>query len=244
MDVAFILLRTGVMPSAEAVAREALRYGFKLIPAGDGDGKPLSFTIEGGGPFLAMLIDAPHPDAARTPAGPTAADAEDIKDCKAHVIVTAMSLKGTVRQRDAQMAGLAAAIAAASDAVGVQLAHGILFHKAQLYCEMAALALESGELPAEFAVDITVASEPGERMSFLTHGMPRYGREEFFITCPVQGKGALGFIFDMTRWMLTDKQKQLPTGDTVGRSAEEKVVVQRVPNPTGRGGEVIRLDLP
>lgn len=244
MDVSFILLRAAVMPSAEAVAREALRYGFKLIPDPVEPGKPLSFTIEGSGPFLAMLIDAPHPDAARAASGPTAADAEHINACKAHFILTAMSLTGTVRQRDAKMAGLTSAVAAASEAVGVQLAHGILFHKAQLYCEMAALALETGELPAEIAVDLTIASEPGDRMSFLTHGMPRYGREEFFITCPVQGKGALGFVFEMTRWMLTDKQKQLPTGDTVGRTAEEKVIVQRVPNPTGRGGEVIRLDLP
>lgn len=244
MDVSFILLRTPTMPKSEDVAREALRYGLKLTPDPTEEGKPLSFTLEGAGPFLAMVIEAPHPDAARATTGPTSPDAADIRASKAHIILTAMGLTGTVRQRDAKMAGLTAAVAAATDAVGVQLAHGVLFHKAELYCEMAALALETGELPSEIAVDITTAAEAGERMSFLTHGMPRYGREEFFITCPVKGKGALGFVFEMTRWMLTDKQKQLPTGDTVGRTAEEKVVVQRVPNPTGRGDEVIRLDLP
>ncbi len=244
MDVSFILLRTPTMPKPEDVAREALRYGLKLTPDGTEPGNPLSFAVEGAGAFLAMMIEAPHPDAARATAGPTTPDAAEIRASKAHFILTAMGLTGTVRQRDTKMAGLTAAVAAASDAIGVQLAHGVLFHKAPLYCEMAALALETGELPSEIAIDVTTAAEAGDRMSFLTHGMPRYGREDFFVTCPVSGKGALGFVFEMTRWMLTDRQKQLPSGDTVGRTAEEKVVVRRVPNPTGRGDEVIRLDLP
>ena len=51
-------------------------------------------------------------------------------------------------------------------------------------------------------------------------------------------------MFGLVRWMLSDPNKHLPTGDTIGRDADEKLVVQRVPNPTGRGPEVIRLDLP
>ena len=94
------------------------------------------------------------------------------------------------------------------------------------------------------AVDITAAQESPSRMSFLTHGLRRYGREEFFMTCAIEGKGALAFVLSMTRWMLADPDKHLPTGDTVGRDADEKVPVQRVPNPTGDGTEVIRLDLP
>jgi hypothetical protein len=38
--------------------------------------------------------------------------------------------------------------------------------------------------------------------------------------------------------------KHLPTGETVGRTADEKVLIQRVPDPAGQGPEVIRLDLP
>ena len=44
-------------------------------------------------------------------------------------------------------------------------------------------------------------------------------------------------------WMVQDPDKHLPTGDTVGRTAEERVTVQRVANPMGAGPEVIRLDL-
>jgi hypothetical protein len=94
------------------------------------------------------------------------------------------------------------------------------------------------------AVDVTAAQESPTRMSFLTHGLQRYGRDEFYVTCPVEGRGALSFVFDMARWMLTDPDKHLPTGDTVGRSEDERLAIQRVPNPTGKGPEVIRVDLP
>ena len=80
-------------------------------------------------------------------------------------------------------------------------------------------------------------------MSFLSHNMPRYGREDFFVTCPVSGKGALDFVYMMVRWLYTDLEKELPTGDTVGRSPTEKIQIQRVPNPTGNGDTVIKLDL-
>lgn len=244
MDVAFILLRTATPPKADDIVEHAKRYGLALTPESTEPGKASSFKIAGAGAFIAMLIDAPHPAAAHPMSGPTSAAPEEVKAAKAHFIVTAMGLEGTVRQRDAKMAGLAAAVAAASDAVGVQLAHGLLFHKAELYCELAGLALETGELPSEIAVDITTATEAKGRMSFLTHGMPRYGREELYVTAPVGGRGALGFVFEMSRWLLTDRDKKLPTGDTVGRTPEEQIIVQRVPNPTGKGDEVVRLDLP
>ena len=125
------------------------------------------------------------------------------------------------------------------------LGHGRVVHRARLFAEYARHAADEGQpLGVEVAVDITAAQESPSRMSFLTHGLRRYGREEFFVTCAIEGKGALAFVLSMTRWMLADPDKHLPTGDTVGRDADEKVPVQRVPNPTGDGTEVIRLDLP
>lgn len=141
------------------------------------------------------------------------------------------------------MALLAAAVIDNVDAVGAMLGHGVVFHKPALFSEMAAAGVKTGALPPEIAVDITAAQESAKRMSFLTHGMARYGREELYVTCPIKGKGALGFVFDLTRWLLTDRDKQLATGETIGRTAEEKIRIERVPNPTGRGGPVIRLAL-
>ena len=93
-------------------------------------------------------------------------------------------------------------------------------------------------------VDVTAAQESATRMSFLTHNLPRYGREDLYVTCRIEGKGALDFVYAMLRWMLVDPDKQFPTGDTVGRTPEQKVRVQRVPSPIDDAVQVVRLDLP
>ncbi len=245
LGLAFILVAKAELPSAGALIEAAKRYGHALQADVSQDAHSASFERSGGGSLLVALMPAPHPDVPHMTTGPTSPSREELSTHRAHLIVTALGLEGDVRARDAALAGLASAVATACpSAVGMMLGHGVIFHKVPLYCELAALALEEGELPAEIAVDLTTGPEPGERMSFLTHGMARYGREELYVTCPIRGKGALGFVFDMVRWLLTDRAKELPTGDTLGRTKDEKILVQRVESPTGQGPPVIRLDLP
>jgi hypothetical protein len=176
--------------------------------------------------------------------GATSPTREEASAAPGHVIVTALGLEGSARARDTRMAALTAAVIDSTSAIGAMLGHGVMFHRAALFSEMAALGVEEGELPAEIAIDVSGAPEGPERMSFLTHGMVRYGREELYVTCPQRGRGALGFVLTMARWLLTDLDKQLPTGDTVGRTEDEKIVIRRVPHPAGEGPAVIRLDLP
>jgi hypothetical protein len=240
MDIAFLLVPSAAYPKPEAVVAAAKAYGIALRSTSKTD--PMTFEMDGG-TLMVMMIDAPHPDVPHMAIGPTSPTVDEMKAAPAHCIVTALGLEGTPRERDTKMAALAGAIIRPTKAIAAMLGHGAIFHKGELYAEMAALGAEEGALPCEIAVDVTAALEDGERMSFLTHGMERYGREELFVTCPVRGKGALDFVFMMTRWLLTDLEKTLPTGDTVGRSAKEKILIQRVPNPTGKGPEVIRLDL-
>jgi hypothetical protein len=180
---------------------------------------------------------------------------EQIAVSPAHLVVAAQGLPGGARERDTILAILTAAVMDGVDAggrspgaadvtVGAMLGHGVVVHRARLFADYARLAAqERSPLSVEVAVDITAAQESPTRMSFLTHGLRRYGREEFFVTCPIEGKGALAFVLTMARWMLADADKQLPTGETVGRTEDEKLVIQRVPHPKG-GPEVIRLDLP
>jgi hypothetical protein len=240
-DLAFVLTNSTAAPEPARIVEAAKALGLDLRPTGD---SPSTFEIDGGGAFIVMLVEAPHPDAPEMAYGPTSPDPDEAAAAQAHFILTALGLEGTPRERDTKMAALAATVIRNTDAVGAMLGHGVVFHKPGLFADMAELGMEEGELPAELAVDVTAAAEPDDRMSFLTHGMRRHGREEFYVTCPIQGRGALGFVFSMVRWMLDDRDKQLPTGDTVGRSADERLVVQRVPNPTGSEDTVIRLDLP
>jgi hypothetical protein len=256
-DLAFVLLTTPVAPDAGRVVAAARSYGLELVPDPDDPVEELdgtvtrSFAVAGGPGLVVALMPAPHPDAPQMPVGVTSPPYDQIAVSPAHLVLAAQGLPGTVRERDTLMAILTAALIDSVDsadsaaAVAAMLGHGAVCHRARLFADYARLAAqERSPLSVEVAVDITAAQESPTRMSFLTHGLRRYGREEFFVTCPIEGKGALAFVLSMARWVLADPDKSLPTGDTVGRTPDEKVVVQRVPDPRGTGPEVIRLDLP
>jgi hypothetical protein len=242
-DVAFVLVKQAVAPAPAAVVAAARRYGLTLAPVAGPD--PLSFDLGGGASLTVAIMPVPHPDAAAFPVGMTSPPPAEIASARAHLVIAALGLPGSARERDTLMAQLTAAVIDSVDAVGAMLGHGIVVHRAAVFADAARLAADHHEpLVVEIAVDITAAAESATRMSFLTHGLRRYGREEFYVTCPIQGTGAISFVLGLARWMLADPDKQLPTGDTVGRTADEKIVVQRVPDPTGPGPQVIRLDLP
>jgi len=241
VSLGFILTRDAKL-DGDAIVDAAGKLGLTLEPMEGGDDTPLGFKLDDL-TFFVMAIEAPHPDAPKMFTNPIFSPSEeDVAAAKAHLIVTAMGLDGDLRAKDALMAKLLVASAAGSSAVGVMLGHGILFYKTELFTAVVE-GTEAGALPVEVCVDFTMAPEPGERMSFLTHGLQRYGREEFYVTAPQSGQGAIEFLMSLVRWMIVDPDKHLPTGETVGRGGEEKIEVQRVPNPTGTGPEVVRLDL-
>ena len=243
MDLAFVLVESARYPAPESIIAAGAELGVDMQLSSFEREGPMCFSLSNGAEVMYMLMPAPHPDAPKM-LGPLSPSPAEVARAKAHYVVTALRLDGEVEDRDLQMAALTAVLVDASpDAIGAMLGHGALFQKAKLFSELTALGVREGMLPPEVAIDLTAAAEPGDRMSFLTHGMTRYGREELYVTCPVRGRGALDFVLSMTRWLYTDRDKRLPTGDTVGRSADEKIIVQRVPSPTGTGPNVIRLDL-
>jgi hypothetical protein len=238
--VSFILLERAVEPDAAEVVRRAAQFGYALVHDA-GSQSPCTFSIAGGGTLMVMSIEAPHPDAAKMANGLASPSAEDLARMRAHYIVAMMGGPETPREQDTMLAQLTTAIVRASPAIGAMLGHGLCFHRADFFAEV--VERDPSTLPMLVCIDFTRAPEPGDRMSILSHGMVRYGREEFFVTCAVRGKGAFDFVMSMVGWMLDDSTKELPTGDTVGRTAEERIIVQRVPSPTGEGPPVIKLDL-
>lgn len=242
-ETAFVLLAESAAPDPAAVVAAAQQLGLDLALETDSVHEGIQSFRLGDATLMSMLVAAPHPDAPEMPYGPTSPRLEEAVAAPAHLIATALKLDGDARARDAVMAGFTAALIRSTPAIAAMLGHGIVFHKAALFADLAALGVQEGALPPELAVDITAARESETHMSFLTHNMPRYGREDFYITCPIQGRGALDFLFSLVRWMLSDPDKHLPTGDTIGRTASEKVEIQRVPNPADATAQVIRLDL-
>jgi hypothetical protein len=243
-QVAFVLLPRPALPRPEQVVRSARASGVGLSPAPSREGM-ITFDVSGGPSVVVALMPAPHPDVPRMPVGPMSPPTDQAATAPAHLIVTALGLTGTARDRDRTLAIVTAAVAQPVDAVGVMLGHGVMFYRGDVFVDLVLTAASADEpLPVEVTVDVTVAPEAPTRMSFLTHTLQRYGREELYVTCPVRGQGALPFVYGLCRWLLTDQAPQLATGETVGRTAEEKIVVQRVPDPNGHGPMVVRLDLP
>lgn len=245
MDLSFILLKSATPPDADAIVRAANEHGIDLQrnePAPDKEGA-LAFSADGL-ELIVMYVAAPHPDAVNMPTGPTAPSAEELAASPAHLIVALTGLEGEPRERDATAALFTSLVIAGSDALGAVLAHGNYFHRAEIFADLSELGVERSCIPAEITISLSFAPEASDRMSVLTHGLDRYGREEFLIGCPVNGKGALDLTFMLSNWMLLDAAKQLPTGDTVGRDEGERLVVQRVPSPIEGNADVIRLDLP
>ncbi|MBT3219027.1 MAG: hypothetical protein HN348_08045, partial [Proteobacteria bacterium] len=220
MDLAFVLLEEPVAPDPQLVIDTARQYGVELA-IGKGKANVSTFEFAEGGSIYVAMMAAPHPDVPKMAFGPTSPDRDAALAAKAHYVITAMWKQEDHRIRDAMLARVVAAVVAASPAVGAMLGVGVLFHQAKLFTALAE-GYAAGELPVEVCVDVTIAPEDDDRMSFLTHGMARYGREEFFVTASRTGQGAMSFVYTMVKWMLADTDKQLATGATVGRDADEK----------------------
>ncbi len=247
-DFSFVLVTDARPLPTKKVIAAAKRRGFTLShDAADRDG-PQTFRLAGDGnpSLVTMVMPAPHPDAAGMATGLTSPTPEVFERAKAHFIVTTLGSTGDERARDRTLGLLTAAVieALGARALAAMLGHGHTFHRAEVFRDLADLAIDAAELPCELAIDVTAARESETHMSFLTHNLVRYGREELYVRCPIKGQGATDFVLGIARWLLTDRDKQLPTGETIGRTATEKVKIQRVPNPTGSGPPVIFLDLP
>lgn len=242
-ELAFVLLREARLPDPAAVVASAAALGLSLR-AGAITDDAVGFALAGGGRVHVGLIAARHPDAGKTALGPTAITATEALAAPAHLVLGARGLPGSVRARDAALAAVVAATIDHAPALAAMLGHGVIFHKAAWFGSLAASGAAAGALPAELAVDVTIAREGEARMSFLSHGLVRHDREELYVTCPLRGAGAYEFVRDMVRWLYADPPKRPPTGATVGRSPTERLTIARVPNPSGRGPEVIKLELP
>ncbi len=253
IDLATVLLARSTVLDPSALVSAATRYGLTLTPtpprglsmeaSSGAKDAVLSFDLEGGGDAHLVVIDAPHPGAVDTAFGPLSIEPEAIAGTRAHVLVTGRELPGDTRERDRTMLLLVAATLDATEGVSASLVPGVIFHRPGLIRDFAQLAAEEGELPFEVAVDLTSAREPGERMSFLTHGLERYGSEELYVTASVTGRGALDFVLGVGRWFFSQPERRLPTGHTLGRSDTERVTIQRVPSPIDASRTVVRLDL-
>jgi hypothetical protein len=238
--VSFVLVSTNAPPDPVQVIEAATQLGVPLAHE-MGDPDTLNFRIETGGTLIVALMPVPHPDAVHMPVGPTSPEPETIDQHVGHYIVTAFDLPDDPVQTEVTMSIVTAALVQCSPAVAVKLGDGAIFHRADFFATVVETA--DGGIATEITVDITAAQEGADRVSFLTHGLAKYDREEFYMTSSVTGTGALEYLMQLVRWMVTDPDKVLPTGDIIGPTDKEPVMVQRAPSPIEGKPPVIRLDM-
>jgi hypothetical protein len=239
--LAFVSTRTTAVDPT-AVEAEAKRLGLALVHV-PGAREGHEFRLDDAVTVLIAPMPAPHPDAPKMPQNPYTATPDALAASRAHLIVAVLQMPGEPVSRDAALARVTAAVVAGSDAIGAMLGPGYVMYRADFFRKVVR-ETPAGELPIDVCIDYTLAGEPGDRASMLTYGLARYGREEFYVTGPratVDETVAFGRM--MARWMILDPAKVLPTGDTVGRTEDEKIRIQRVADPRGSPSEVIRLDL-
>lgn len=254
LGLSFIILGDMEMPDPKKVMNAAHSMGIEMCLI-ENDEQPkdsyaegtdiISFDIGNDSALFVAMMPVPHPDVEEMSRGPLSPDdLSQLVEGPAHLIVTANGLEGTTDKIDIRMSALTASVLAGCNAVGVLKMPGILFHRPELYADVARESSEAGELPMLICIDITAGREPDGELSLLTHNMQRYGREDFYIIVGEDASGAMDYVLNLVSWMLADRDYHLPTGDTVGRTADEKIKVQRVSNPTGEGENVIKLELP
>lgn len=243
MHLSFVLLE-----AAEALAAETIAAAFRdlfpgiAVAASQTDGNTVEVQVGAYGSLVA-LIAAPVPAreadaaslfslAAFSPEGGAPAPHH------AHLVVTS---PGDGLQSLVAHTRVVAACARARRAVAVYEGNGRATHPTEFYVDV----VTASERPILVWTGISVAEEMVGRVSILTLGIRRtLGLPDLLVTGPPTGRNtALAFLFDLLDHVVA-RGTPLAAGDTVGRSAEERIAVVYEESPLDPGVEVARIDLP
>lgn len=130
-----------------------------------------------------------------------------------------------------------AAVARATDAVGVYWPQSQLVHDAEAFIALAAEAL-----PVSLWVGLRL--ERGARGDeVLSHGMWQFTLPELLLTAPDADLDVIDFFYDLLAYVVR-RGEALPTGDTIGRSRAERLPIQYVPSPLSDDELVWLVELP
>lgn len=90
---------------------------------------------------------------------------------------------------------------------------------------------------------VSIAHEADGRLSMLSTGMAQLNLPDLLLVAPAsESDAALEVFFDLLGYV-ADLGTPLPEGDTVGRTADERLPVRYVPSPIDPGTRVWRVEL-
>jgi Domain of unknown function (DUF4261) len=246
--LAMLVLSDSKLPTSADVAAYIGQHwpNMPSLKADDGGSDDLSFETEEGYIVYAGLIDAPIPEneldfpCATNTAWKGACDA--VGKMRAHVIITTLPTDKQPIKSHLYNTMMVQAVSALSNSVGVYWGEGSNFWSPEQFAD-SALAASFDEPPYWLWVGHKMGREEDGSVSFYTIGMPRFGTRDVEVQ---HTRADIQVAFETMSYVSQYLVRQGPVindGDTIGRSAEEKIKVTFGPSVYDPTKEVYRLGL-
>ena len=248
MLLAFVLTNTAGMPAASAIDRaywEVCPAGGRPIvwQGGEADSEKGALSV-GGAEVLMAALSAPVPEGEADDAARLSLSALmsgwTLPEHHHHILVVATNVdeKSGLPDR-CDYTRVVAAVARASDAVGVYWGAGPATHEPGFFFE----TTRDNDLPLVVWTGVSVARDQ-DRVSLLSMGMRQFGMDDLLLTAPVdQAASALEIFIDLLQYAL-ERGAAVKAGETVGRSGDERIPVTSEVSPLDPDARVWRVDWP
>jgi hypothetical protein len=163
----------------------------------------------------------------------------------AHAVVRLQSWQGSTPQDELmRLTWGVAAVAKATGALAVYWGNGGVTHPADFFISRATNSGGPGDsMLVDLWLGISVASERGGA-SFLTRGVhEQFALPDLKLWSPEASTHALVHAFDLISYVI-DRGTPIAAGETVGSTADERLVVRYEFSPIGKAVQVMCVDLP
>lgn len=252
--LAFVLLAKPRLPAGNELTRAFAPFASKecqlrvepRVDSRKDGGEAMVFDLTPGGHGFIGLMPTPIPnreaDDAAVLSVSSLGTGWKLPRHTAHLIVS-LTDDGTVpaTQRLARLTWLLAAVAQASGAVGVYWGDAGATHDPKFFLTMA----KEKEMAPRLMLwtGVNTAKRPDGSVSLLSTGMTQLGLPNLLLNAPAKSSGkALETFFDLLTYV-AKRGQALPEGDTVGRTADERLPVHYVPSPVDPKEKVWRVEL-
>ena len=248
MQLAFVLLQRNVDldPVRIRVALAKVWDEPVAIVEGSGEGEILSFSVGERDTLMLMTVSAPIPDGeAEAMAGYSISSLGtdwQLGAHEAHLVATLQEENHEISvRRLLRFSRLLAGVIDGVDGVlGIYSGEAHATHDPDFFRDM---AMADDLLPMHLWNGVSIAAND-ERMSLLSLGMKQLGQPNLKLTGPrAEGTELVGYFFNLLEYV-AKRGTPVADGETVGRSAEEKLVVRHEPSPINEGEIVWCVDLP
>lgn len=248
INVAFVLLSAPQLPNADEVIRsfaslapdrQALRRRESDDSAG---GEILLLEVDADSDAMIMLMPIPVPNREADEAARFSISSFGtgwtLPSHNAHLVVTLQSGKSPVESL-LTFTPVLAAVAEASPAVGIYCGNAGATHDPNFFIDLAREgSVETGIMLWN---GVSLAKEPDGRLSLLSLGMKQLELPDLWLIAPKDSE-PLEWFFNLLSYVASEG-KAIPDGDTIGRTADEKIPVRYVPSPVDGTTKVSRIEL-